>query len=548
VSRFAWFIIIGLVLLYFISNYLWVRNTAELPAFYEELLHYEQMFQWEKAFLDRDFHELLSLFSDALMYEPFYYLPAVCLHSFGLLHYHADVLLNVLFFFFLIIFIYLLASHLFNKNVGLVSVLLISLYPGVYGLSRHYYIDFALLPVITGTFYFLIRTDFFCNTKFSFFTGLSIGIGLLTKMPYVLFVFPYLLFYMVYALYIGVKKKQIGTIVRNIFCVVLISSILAGYRYFRFSVLNFGFMVYFSEARNDSIFFYLNGFKDAVLSVPFFLVAVIAFIWCLMCAKPFIKLLMLLWFVPALLYFSTMLHWKDIRYIMPLLPCCALVSAAFLCSLKHKIIRNAIVVLLLCFGFYQFSFITFGSFSHDTNKRISDICWFFFRLPNDQSFINEISAHLSEYEDDYLREQSVLFCVVPDENDPNSIEPTYYSFEFFELVNQVFMRPFRFQRAQTMIDDPMQIVSLIAQSDLILSTHELSSPSEIEKYILFLLVEASLRRMAISDDVDYDTLYEYIKNSRIVTTIVDEFCREFASFMLDKQYMYDDTIFIYKRK
>ncbi len=119
---------------------------------------------------------------------PLPWLPALPL--FRLFGVSADVALmgNVLYLFILLFSLYGIGCKMYGRGVGMLAAFAVSTYPILFNLSRTAYPDFALTAMVALSISFLIRVDGFRNRTYSLLWGLSLGLGLLTKWPFLAFV------------------------------------------------------------------------------------------------------------------------------------------------------------------------------------------------------------------------------------------------------------------------------------------------------------------------------------------------------------------------
>jgi hypothetical protein len=83
------------------------------------------------------------------------------------------------------------------------------------------------------------------------------------------------------------------------------------------------------------------------------------------------KVAILLWFIIPFLYHSLMLHRKETRFILPYLPAVAIISAAWLGSIRRKGLRTSIICFLMIIGLLQYYSLSYavGSNNKDVVHR-----------------------------------------------------------------------------------------------------------------------------------------------------------------------------------
>jgi len=101
---------------------------------------------------------------------------------------------NTVFLIVLLVAAYGVGSRIGGKGAGLLAAFFASTSPMVFAMSRYTYIEFALTAMVALSFWLLLLNEQFSHRLYSLLFGLSMGLGLLTKWTFSLFVFPALLF------------------------------------------------------------------------------------------------------------------------------------------------------------------------------------------------------------------------------------------------------------------------------------------------------------------------------------------------------------------
>jgi 4-amino-4-deoxy-L-arabinose transferase-like glycosyltransferase len=100
---------------------------------------------------------------------------------------------NTVFLIVLLVAAYGVGSRIGGKGAGLLAAFFASTSPMVFAMSRYTYIEFSLTAMVALSFWLLLLTEQFSRRLYSVLFGLSMGLGLLTKWTFSLFVFPALL-------------------------------------------------------------------------------------------------------------------------------------------------------------------------------------------------------------------------------------------------------------------------------------------------------------------------------------------------------------------
>jgi 4-amino-4-deoxy-L-arabinose transferase-like glycosyltransferase len=83
--------------------------------------------------------------------------------------------------------VYGIGRMLYDRRVGLFAAFLVSFYPVLFAISRLSYVDYALTAMVTLSIFLVLKSDGFRNRRWSLLFGLGLGLGLLTKWPFIAF-------------------------------------------------------------------------------------------------------------------------------------------------------------------------------------------------------------------------------------------------------------------------------------------------------------------------------------------------------------------------
>ncbi len=118
---------------------------------------------------------------------PLYHLVAVPFYRlFGV---STDVALmrNVVFVAILLLSVYGIGRRFYGEGVGLLAAFLVSTYPILFSISRMPYVDYSLTAMVALAVYLAVASEGFRHRGYSLWLGLVIGLGILTKWPFVAF-------------------------------------------------------------------------------------------------------------------------------------------------------------------------------------------------------------------------------------------------------------------------------------------------------------------------------------------------------------------------
>lgn len=95
---------------------------------------------------------------------------------------------NILYLALLLLATYKIGRHLYSRNAGILAALLLSLFPQIYGQARVPMLDLSLTAMVAVSVWLLLETDHFRRTGWTLLLGLSMGLGMLAKWTYPIYV------------------------------------------------------------------------------------------------------------------------------------------------------------------------------------------------------------------------------------------------------------------------------------------------------------------------------------------------------------------------
>jgi len=264
------------------------------------------------------------------------------------------------------VYLYRLGRLMYGEKEALLSVFVLNTFPLIFGLSREFLVEYGLMVIVIMWVYYLLEADLLENGKHVYMLGSLLGLGMLMKVNFFLYIaFP--------SLFIIWKKivrpgKINGTSLKNIFLVLLVGCIISGPWYVKnfFSVLHFALesgytdiAKYYSMGEVFSIktvltyWTYLMNYGISVyysiLGIGLLLVLV-AFRRRFMTDGNADTPLILLsgWLLLPFIILTFGVN-KDYRYIAPLCPPLAALISAAMIKVLWSGYQRLIFFLLLCF-------------------------------------------------------------------------------------------------------------------------------------------------------------------------------------------------------
>lgn len=361
--------LIILLIFHLIVNIIWIKINNSPPAWDEakhtwislEFLHSFQSLTSGNFSLK----EFLLPFSDA-------YGPSIRLFTGFLLFVFGPSIklaqfVGTITFLLSILMTYLLGKIIFkNEWIGLLAAFIFSFYLVIYDNSRWLLLDIGMVFFILLSIYWLIKSNFFEDKKYSLFTFLSFSLVALTKLQgLIYFIFPF-----GYSLVLIIKNKKLyrfRKIILGAFGFLSLVSlwILPNMR----NIIEYYFIAVKAEPFADPTnlfdpttwFHYLKLFIDYEIGFFVFLFFLVSLFYYLK-SKANLKVFTL-FFIAFYYVLFTLFPNKDMRYLFPVLPFTALVFAKGFSEIYQKrkplvrfmllaiIVFNVVMNLSLSFGF-----------------------------------------------------------------------------------------------------------------------------------------------------------------------------------------------------
>ncbi|MBF0331644.1 MAG: glycosyltransferase family 39 protein [Candidatus Omnitrophica bacterium] len=373
---------LSLIVLYGFVNFVWLHENRYLYG-QDEFQHLIITLNYHHA-LVTDFPKFIStLFTQSGFWPPFYHIMAAlfCL-PFGYSYVCAGMT-NMLYLLVLLSSVYFIGQRVFDRNVGVIAVVCLAFYPAVFVASRVFNPDFALTAVVSLAIAFLIASDGFSRPRISLWLGVICGVGMLVKQTFVFF----FLGPLVVVLFGVVVRGQAELLshsrqLRNaaVSLCVGVAVALPWYVVNAALVFNRSSMFQWDMAHRkggigssyvtklvfqpDKFFNYVPMLVNEGITLAFFIFLIGMGVF--FCRRKSMRSLLFLWILIPYVVLSFSFQ-KEIRFLLPIFPALALVTAAGLSQLKARWLRRVLLLLLVFIGCAQFFFVSF--YLQDKNEK-----------------------------------------------------------------------------------------------------------------------------------------------------------------------------------
>ena len=359
--------VLALWLLHGVGNFWWLKVDTRPP--YSDMAGHAittlrlASWPWRQLVMDGGIvRELLHVNP----YPPFFYVTTLPFVWFAWPTVDAMLAVNVLYFGLLIFTTYGIGRLAVGGRAGLLAAFLVSMYPLIYGLSRQYLADVALTAVTALAVFCLFWSASFQRRWPSLILGVVIGVGVLTKWTFIVF----LLGPLAIAVYLTLRHATRARIVNMMLAGVI--ALVIGLPWFLTNLEPLQAFLEFNRTlaapkegeaaiwSAESWIYYLRELTNQQMLLPFFLLFLGGTGLTLRRCRVNVYLWMLVSWIVVGYVASTLFVNKDTRYTMPYLPALALLSAIGLVQIRQVVVRRVGLVLIVLYALVQYAGLTIG--------------------------------------------------------------------------------------------------------------------------------------------------------------------------------------------
>jgi hypothetical protein len=274
----------------------------------------------------------------------------------------AILVTNLLYFIISLYFTFLIGKFIVDTETGVLSALLLSMYPAMYGLSRIYgNSDFAVIACVAFNIYCLLKSDNFKHRIWSLLYGISLGLGLLIKDIFIVFfIAPF-----VYCCFNYICRDRSLKTFLNLSMGLILGCLIAVPVYIRSGMAPR--VIYGAVSEPCGAWYEFNNLRvytldisEKLLSPPFF---IMFFMGLLYFIKRFknkdIKAIFLMSVIFPWLVIVFMPHRKYVSYAAPFLPVIAVISAFCFTAITRSY-KKYLVCACLFVSLVQYADFSFG--------------------------------------------------------------------------------------------------------------------------------------------------------------------------------------------
>ncbi|MFH1849323.1 MAG: glycosyltransferase family 39 protein [archaeon] len=267
---------------------------------------------------------------------------------------------NTLFLAVLVLSVFAIGKKLHSAKTGLLAAFIVTAFPQILGLSRHYDLRLHLAAAASAGIYLLLKSGGLSRHVYSLLFGISVGIGISIKPEYSIYLIgPFAVVLIKAALSAESAGKRM----------VLLTNLLAASLGFSLAVLGNGGLnlrniahVLFAMSfpvtgTTPDYFFYLRsllGFQTLFLLSPLILAASAYFLYRRQ------NYVVLAWFFLPFAFFTFVVYTNlDINFMTPALPAAAVLTALFVHGIRNVRIRRLMIAAIICICLFQFFLLSY---------------------------------------------------------------------------------------------------------------------------------------------------------------------------------------------
>jgi 4-amino-4-deoxy-L-arabinose transferase-like glycosyltransferase len=176
-----------LTIFHLVNNWLWLSENVTWTG-WDRPRHLAWSLNYAAILDDPSLQALFEVMVSDPIRPPFFAASAAI--TYKLFGRSADVatMVNIVYMAIALAATYGIGQRWGGRRLGLVSTVLLAFFPMFYTMSRHFYLEFAMTAMLALTVYLLLATDGFRRRGTSLLFGLSLGLGLLTKRTFAVFI------------------------------------------------------------------------------------------------------------------------------------------------------------------------------------------------------------------------------------------------------------------------------------------------------------------------------------------------------------------------
>ncbi len=182
-----WLLIGGVILFHAINNWIWLAANVTWTG-WDKARHLTQSLAYAEILSPLSLQSLFEATVSDPIRPPLFGASVSILYALFGRSDDVAVMVHILYMAVALAATYNIGNRWGGRKVGLAAAALVSLFPMFYAMSRYFYIEFALMAMVALAVSLALATDGFRRKGLSLLFGLSLGLGMLTKRTFGVFV------------------------------------------------------------------------------------------------------------------------------------------------------------------------------------------------------------------------------------------------------------------------------------------------------------------------------------------------------------------------
>lgn len=371
--------LLGIICFFIAVNLIWIKNDQAPPMwdqshylFASDILYHKLTKEGLISFI-RAFTHALEIKAPLItaLPIPFYLLAGD--------NYASALFVNIFFIVFGSYYLFKLVTLISGKREALLSIFIFNLFPLIFAMSREFLVEYGLTVFVIAWMYYLLKSEFFENRKDCYALGIVLGIGMLMKITFALFIMAPTIFIIICR--IIYLKELPKTLLKNMGVIFVMGLLISGIWYFQ----NLKFIINFAIPGGYGNIASYYGMGDVFsletilkywiyiinygISSYFFVLIILLLLQKLilfMNNKPSSNIerdrfyFLFLWFTVPFIIFTFGVN-KDYRYLSPVYPVLAILMSSALVRLSAIRYGTPLLITLMLFPTFNYFFVSFSS-------------------------------------------------------------------------------------------------------------------------------------------------------------------------------------------
>lgn len=368
----------GIILFFAIANLIWFRMD-QAPPMWDQAQYLESSEVLYRTLTKSGGASFVAAFTDVLQIKaPLITILPIPLYLLFGNSYTSALWVNLLFIGICSYYLFKLGIIILGEKEALLSVFILNTFPLIFAMSREFLVEYGLMVFVIMWMYYVLKSDAFAHRKYAYPLGIVLGLGMLMKISFLLYIVFPTVFLCITKI---VEQKKLSTSsVKNMIIVLLIGSLISGTWYFKNLpyIIRFAFASGYGEASKNwgmgevfslkTVLAYWTYIINYGISAYFFSLVILVGILSFLVRKNKAFLtnkgrayfyFLIIWFTIPFIVFTFGIN-KDYRYTAPLWPAVAILMSSALVRVSEIKYGRILLLILLIFPMLNYWYVSFS--------------------------------------------------------------------------------------------------------------------------------------------------------------------------------------------